>query len=419
MKKILLPHQLYYTNFDMQNVATRQARERFINSLDEGGESPSMIYLHIPFCDYICSFCPFDKDTKKSGIEKYVASIKREIDFYADTTLVRSLEFTGIHFGGGTPTSLHPKYIGELIDYVRKELDACDVPLHVEGSATTLTDRTIELLKEKGVSRTSFGVQSFNTDLRRRLSIGATLDDVFSTISRLKDHEMGVHIDLMYGFPDFGIPGQGDIAIADIEKAIELGVDSLELSQFYQLHSPLQMRIYKEGMAFPSGEQIVRIISTATRLLESAGFVQTSEYAFHRRGNVMLERSYFGDSTDTLALGPSSIGRLHGYSYRNMRHRDYNLGEVPQLALVKKLTKEELDDWDVVSFPRVLILSKRKVTEKYKNKFETLVQQGLAEETDEAFILTSKGKCYISNIHFFLMDEEQRKSLESGVLEFE
>jgi oxygen-independent coproporphyrinogen-3 oxidase len=403
---------LYYAHLGLREKVKNDIKQDFLHALDERKEAEAMIYLHVPFCEYICGFCPFDRVTDKSSDDTYVDRVKKEVDFYAEKNFVQSLEFTGIHFGGGTPTSLQHEKLRELIDYVRRKLDAYDAPLHVESSATTLPDETIQMFKYEGVARTSFGVQSFNPALRRKVGIGATLDDVLSTVSRLKKNKMGVHIDLMYGFPNFGIEGQERIAVDDVKKAIELGVDSLEFSQFYPFYSPLENKILRKGLVFPSEQEVVDTILTATDLLEAAGFTQVSEYAFHRNGNVMLEGTYFGNVTDTLALGPSSIGRVNGFAYRNITHPRYNTTEAPPILLMKRTDPKQEKEWDIASFPRMLRISKGKVSVEHEPKFKELLDKGLISDTGNSFELTRKGKCYISDIHLFLMRGEERMKLK-------
>jgi oxygen-independent coproporphyrinogen-3 oxidase len=409
--KALVPHQLYYAHLGLQERVNSEIKQDFVQALDEEKKAEAMIYLHVPFCEYICGFCPFDRSTDKSSDDDYVAQVKKEIDFYAGKKFIEGLEFTGIHFGGGTPTSLSSEKLGELIDYVRRELNVYDVPLHVESSATTLPDGTIGMFKDKCVTRTSFGVQSFNPTLRKKVGIGASLDDVLDTVSRLQRNGMEVHIDLMYGFPNFDIEGEREIVIDDVKKAIELGVDSLEFSQFYPFYSRLEKTIEKRGLSFPSEQEVVDTILTATDLLERAGFTQASEYAFHRTGDVMLEGTYFGEATDTLALGPSSIGRLNGFAYRNITNPRYNTTEEPPILLMKKTDPQQEKEWSVASFPRMLRIQKDRVTENHLPKFKELLDKGLVVDSGDTFELTRKGKCYISDIHLFLMEEEEQKKL--------
>jgi len=129
----------------------------------------------------------------------------------------------------------------------------------------------------------------------------------------------------------------------------------------------------------------------------------------------MLEDSYFGDTNDTLALGPSSVGRLNNLVYRNVRHRDYASLQPLPLAFIKELTHEEAEDWEVVSFPRVLRLPKNKIKPRHQGKIISLIEDGLVRETLDHLELTNKGKCYISDIHFFLMDDKQKRELEEQV----
>lgn len=421
MKKILLPHQLYPPHLDfVENRVTSERKEDFLSSLDKKVDGKkAMVYVHIPYCDSKCSFCGFNKSDNVSHVERYVRALKQEIDFYASRRYVRGLEITGIHIGGGTPTYLPSEMLEQLIDYVRDRFNAQNTDLNIEGSATTLKDNAIDMLKKKNVSRVSFGVQTFNGDLRKQLNIKASLEDVASTVSKLKSKSITTYIDLMYGFPDFGIEEQSRIAGYDARRAIELGVDGLDFSQFYPFHNPLEVRINRESLKFPSSDEVVETIKAVTGILESAGYVQTTEYSFCKKGDVMLEKSYFGEDegiVDCIALGPSSIGLLNGTRYRNTRYPVYYERETPALLQLKRLTPDEIERAPIVGFPKVLRLGKnqlpKSLMQEYQEGFEKLKEEGLVVESQDSFELTEKGKCYVSNIQLFLMSENERRLVE-------
>jgi anaerobilin synthase len=421
MKRILLPHQLYLPQMDLANDRiTLEKKEEFLASLDERVDGKkAMVYVHVPYCDSRCLYCGFDKSRNTSKMEQFLESLIQEIDFYASTQYVQNLEVTGIHIGGGTPTYLPSKTLGNLIDYVRDQFNAQNAVLNIEGSATTLNDRIVSMLKEKNVSRVSFGVQSFNEELRKELNMGASLDDVLSTISRLKSGNLNFYIDLMYGFPNFGIEDQEKITESDVRRAIELDIGGLDVAQIYPFHNLLENRIKREGLEFPSSEEVVRTITNITNILKSAGYDQTTEYGFSKRGKNLLERSLFGGEegiADCVALGPSSIGLLNGFRYRNTRSPVYPRRETPALLQLKRVSQSDAERIPIISFPKVLRLAKSQLTEslrqEYQEKFEELKINGLVTETDDHFELTDKGRCYVSNIQLFLMNEAEKKSAE-------
>jgi len=416
MKKILLPHQFYFPYLDItRERATYEKLNAFETSMAKSATRQSLIYVHLPFCNSECSFCGFDKAYDLAELGRYIDALKSEIDYYAGKLYVLGLEITGIHIGGGTPSLLPEDILGDLIDNVRNRFRADHVPLNIECSPVTLTDRMIHLLKEKRISRVSVGVQTFDPVLRRHLNILSSLDDTLNALNQLKKAGIITCVDIMYGFPDLGTGNFLGTVESDINKAIELGVDGVDFSQYYPFHNPLAQRISKQGLPFPSSEDLVKVILSATSVLESQGYVQATEYLFCKQGEILLEKAYFGKS-DCIAVGSGSLGLINGYKYRNKRYAQYLKSEVPAILSLRKLTEDELQRIPIVGFPRLLQLPKdilsEQMKERYRDRLRELMDMRMLKETSDSFILTSEGKAFINNIYFMMIEETEQKEIE-------
>jgi len=416
MKKILLPHQFYFPYLDItRERATQEKLNAFEISLVKSAPRKSLIYVHLPFCNSECSFCGFDKAYDLAGLSRYIDALMSEIDHYAETPYVQGLEITGIHIGGGTPSLLPEDILGDLIDNVRNRFRADHVPLNIECSPITITDRMISLLKEKKISRVSVGVQTFDPLLRKHLNIRSSLNDTHEALIQLKRAGIITYVDIMYGFPELGTGKPLKIVESDVNKAIELKVDGVDFSQYYPFHNPLAQRISKQGLPFPSSEDLVKIILSATSVLESKGYVQTTEYLFCKKGEILLEKAYFGES-DCIAVGSGSLGIINGYKYRNKRYAQYLKSEVPAILSLRRLTEDELQRIPIVGFPRLLRLPKdilsEQMKERYGDKLRDMIDMRMLEETSDSFVLTNKGKAFINNIYFMMMEEAEQKEIE-------
>lgn len=416
MKKILLPHQFYFPYLDIaRERATHEKLNEFAISLGKSAPRKSLIYVHLPFCNSECSFCGFDKAYDLAELSRYIDALKSEIDHYAGKPYVLGLEITGIHIGGGTPSLLPEDILGDLIDNVRNRFRADHVPLNIECSPVTLHDGMIGLLKEKKISRVSVGVQTFDPVLRRHLNILSSLDDTLEALTHLKRAGIITYVDIMYGFPDLGTGNPLETVESDVNKAIALGVDGVDFSQYYPFHNPLAQRISKQGLPFPTSEDLVKVILAATSVLESSGYVQATEYLFCNKGEILLEKAYFGES-DCIAVGSGSLGLINGYKYRNKRYAQYLKSEVPAILSLRKLTEDELQRIPIVGFPRLLRLPKNilseQMKERYGDKLRELIDMRMLEETSDSFVLTNKGKAFINNIYFMMMEEAEQKEIE-------
>lgn len=131
--------------------------------LSGNAASRRVIYLHVPFCNKICTFCPFHRPDELSRREYHLYLINEmcKICGYRYT----SAPIDAINFGGGTPTSLSPEHMSAVLSELHRCFSiAPDAEISVETSATELSDEMISALKEGGVNRLSVGIQSFDDE---------------------------------------------------------------------------------------------------------------------------------------------------------------------------------------------------------------------------------------------------------------
>lgn len=427
MKRILLPHQFYYPHMDsFKNRANKSLTESFFKSLDEESESNNaMIYVHIPFCDSKCAFCGFDKAYNLTKIQQYVSSIEKEIQFYSGKKYIKKLNITGVHIGGGTPTIIEPSLFGHLIDTIRKYFNLDDVMFNIEGSATTLkNDGILDVIQEKKISRVSVGVQTFFPPLRNEYQTKATIENVYETLDKLKKRDIVTYIDIMYGFPDFNIGKVKDIVLSDLKTANELDLDGIDFGQVYPFHNPLEKRITEENLQFSTSDEVIDIIREATDFLESNSYKQVTEYAFIKKGDIIIEKSYFGSDegiADCIAIGSGAFGYINGTKYRNSSYELYLSDALTGYSQIKQLTQPEKERTPIIGFPKVLSLNKKFINaseliqKEYTPKFNQLLKENLIEEKGDYFVLTREGKYFISNIYYFLLDDEERKKIDKQI----
>src|ERR1700704_4445726 len=140
------------------------------------------VYLHVPFCDTICSFCPFTrgKYDRDRDIESYVEALVGEIEL--KRTLIGRPTVDVIFVGGGTPSVLSPAQIEVLGEAIHTHLDTTNlVEFTFELEVKSVTREKLEAMRRIGVNRISFGAQTFSTRHRELFSLDATLGQIRET----------------------------------------------------------------------------------------------------------------------------------------------------------------------------------------------------------------------------------------------
>lgn len=193
----------------------------------EAGERA--IYIHIPFCRKRCSFCNFfENGANPARMSRYVAALCDQLSRAAKTPLAQSKPFSAVYVGGGTPTDMAVADLARLGEAIRAFPLTPDAELTLEGRLNGFDDAKWQTALAGGFNRFSFGVQSFDTGVRRQ---AGRFDDRETLLARLgaltRGDEAVVVTDLI-----FGLPGQDDaVWRQDIADVMASGVHGVDLYQ--------------------------------------------------------------------------------------------------------------------------------------------------------------------------------------------
>jgi coproporphyrinogen III oxidase-like Fe-S oxidoreductase len=171
------------------------------------------LYVHIPFCETRCTFCHYTVEHYDGGTENragngkvahYLATLTRELAFWGARLARSGTGVSSVYIGGGTPLVLDGVALGELIHTIRDQYDVLSgAEVCIEGSPLTITapDGTdkLRLLKDLGVTRLSFGVQSFDDTVLKYAARGYTRDTPMHACVIANDVFENWNLDLIQG----------------------------------------------------------------------------------------------------------------------------------------------------------------------------------------------------------------------------
>ncbi|MBW3141098.1 heme anaerobic degradation radical SAM methyltransferase ChuW/HutW [Ferrimonas balearica] len=245
-------------------------------------DGPRLAYLHIPFCRTRCSYCAFFQNRSSDDkIAQYLKALHRELAMAADQAALTGAPFDAIYVGGGTPSDLSPQQILELGQRIRDTLPLrTDAELTFEARFHGFDQGRFQACLDAGFNRFSLGVQSFNTELRRRLGRIDDGDTVLRALERMCNQDQAVIVaDLIYG-----LPGQ---TLADWQRdlntLVDTGVGGADLYQLILLpESQLGRAVNKGRVAPPPG-------TAEKAAMFEAGLSTLARHHFNR-----LSVSHFG-----------------------------------------------------------------------------------------------------------------------------
>lgn len=375
-------------------------------------EKEIALYIHVPFCDVLCGFCPFNKETRASkAVERYLAALEGEAALYAKTPYAKSFRVRSLNMGGGTPTSLTLPELERIFNIISGAFHfAPDPMIFVEGNPKNFTMEKLTGLRKRGLNRISVGVQTFSETASGRLGLYHTVEDSRRVIKN--GHEAGVQnvgIDLMYN-----TPGQTmEEWRKDLQEAVRLGVDHICIIAFCVVPGkPLAAKIKEGRLADVGGvETEIAFYREARDYLRGVGYIQYSVIDFALPGKEDLHaQMYFGEQSDLLGLGPAAFGYLNGYMYIN--HGELSVYEeavgkgLPPVFRGEKARAGEPARGAMAKGLRMLRVSRRAFKARYggdpvemfRETVERLTEKGLLQVDDETVSLTSEGEIWGNDV---------------------
>ena len=165
------------------------------------------LYLHVPFCTWVCKYCDFNAYAVLDGlIPPYVEALAREIDAAADTLPIGSI--ATVFIGGGTPSLLTIDQLSLLMDRVRSIGLAAGAEVTMEANPSNVTSEHVDGWLKAGVNRLSIGVQSLRPDALRFLERLHSGTDAIGAIRTARAGGFAnVNADLLYGVPGVDLAG--------------------------------------------------------------------------------------------------------------------------------------------------------------------------------------------------------------------
>jgi len=271
------------------------------------------LYVHIPFCSAICNYCNFNRGLFDAALkDQYVQALLREIASQGD----RSVADT-IYFGGGTPSLLEPSEIAAIIEACRGAFDVtADAEITMEANPETVTPERLAGFRDAGVTRLSYGVQSFRDDELQRLSrlhSASRAGDAFA-MARAAGFD-NISLDLMMWLPQQAIAHW----LESVDALIALGPDhaSLYILELYP-NAPLREAMARSKWSLAPDDDAAEMYLEAMRRLDAAGYEQYEISNVARPGRESRHNLKYWSDGEWLGFGCGAHSTRRGVRWKNL-----------------------------------------------------------------------------------------------------
>lgn len=386
-----------------------------------------MFYVHVPYCESLCHFCNYHKVTLKRGgyeerrqlFARYVAEVER----LAQAPYLANRVVRAVQFGGGTPSAVEPDLIAQVLDAIRRNFTCQLEMVTMEGTVTSLSDEAkLRDFKSIGIERLSFGVQTLNEAIRKRLHVAASVADIFNAVEAIN----------RVGFRDyshdlmFNLPGQ---TMADLEHDI-LTIDREVRPTYVDCYNLNVMpnTMFSESLERETGsglsdEQAGAMMRRSAQLLRDLQYHQVTSNVFSKKnehGVVTLRMQL--DGSETVGVGPSARGFVGGRGYRNVPDIKEYIARVDRsgygVLAGNVATADEQNERQLVMIGNLRIVEKSTIRdlERFREQIDFLVREGYAEEDDERIRLTDEGFLWPGNVSELFFSSKQRQRRINAML---
>ncbi|GAB2811628.1 coproporphyrinogen-III oxidase family protein [Lentzea nigeriaca] len=354
---------------------------------------PKAMYMHIPFCQYLCGFCPFVKYKQDpERIRQYLVDLKREIDNYGATPYFRDAAFGSLYMGGGTASILEPEQLADLVGHARSVFTfAPDAEITLECSPITVDEDKLRQVAQAGVNRVSFGVQTFDDEVGRASDVAQDGDTSRRVIGWAQaagiDH---ISIDLIYN-----LPGQtAEHVRSDIDSALAAGVKQVTMFPLSVMPHTKLFRDVNERKVAGIGEldHELELARVAAEHLGERGLAQTSVPDFSLpEVTYRHAQLHFTEFEDLLGLGAGAMGTVNEYTYVNVaelkRYRELTEQGLPPINAGQQTPESERPRATMAMGLRMLEVKRSTFVARHGVQPEDLFGPLLTELTDRDLIV--------------------------------
>ncbi len=273
------------------------------------------LYVHIPFCQSICSFCPYCKvHYEKALCDRYIDALIREIHLVGGRNGDKK-SVTSLYFGGGTP-ALATDRLFEIIEALNTHFDITQ-GIGIELHPDNVTVPTLLQLKAAGVTKLSIGIQSFQQKYQRILGRKAV------DLAAMRQALAAVPFETVSMDFIFALPGQtyNDLR-EDIDTAFASGANHVAIYPFIDFaFTASDVPTMKKG-------EKKRLLDQITGYCLSKGYTRTSIWTFAKEGctgySSMTRDNFlgFGCSATTLLRNQFKINTFSVEEYCARVHAD-------------------------------------------------------------------------------------------------
>ncbi|WP_456266784.1 MULTISPECIES: radical SAM family heme chaperone HemW [unclassified Bacillus (in: firmicutes)] len=361
-------------------------------------------YIHIPFCEHICHYCDFNKFfIKTQPVDEYLAALEKEMQHTIEQKGEQELKT--IFIGGGTPTSLTVSQLDKLMNSIHSVLKPTKnlIEFAVEANPDELSLEKLHVLQAAGVNRLSFGVQTFEDDLLKKIGRVHQKKDVLTSFERARAVGFdNISLDLMFGLPH----QEKHHVMNSLETAFSLGAEHYSVYSLIVEPKTVFYNLMQKGkLHLPPQEREAEMYELVMDEMERHGLKQYEISNYAKPGFESQHNLTYWSNEDYFGFGAGAHGYVDGIRNVNAGPVKHYLELIDQTGFPYKETHqvtkaEQIEEEMFLGLRKIEGVKSADFQAKYgaapealfSTVLEDLEEKGLIVKDDMGIRLTRKGK---------------------------
>ena len=360
------------------------------------------VYVHIPFCIKKCYYCDFVSYPNKFEMQKkYIKKLIEEIEDNKEK--LKNNEITTIYIGGGTPSSINPELIKNIINKIcelgnveNKE----NIEITIEVNPGTVTKENLQMYRDCGINRLSIGLQSTNNRLLKEIGRIHNYEQFLNTYN--SSVEVGfnnINVDLMLGLPNQNIMDLKE----SLEKIIKLKPSPKHISVYSLIveeDTQIEKMINDGELELPKEEEERNQYKYTKNYLELNGYKHYEISNFAKMGYESKHNMNCWEQKQYVGFGVAAHSYINGCRYSNTCDlEEYLNNKSKDIKTIHE--QQDLDDMK----KEYMLLGLRKIDgvsiSKFKEKFGEnpiyIFRKELQKLTEEKLVVIDLDNIKLTN----------------------
>jgi oxygen-independent coproporphyrinogen-3 oxidase len=353
------------------------------------------LYIHIPFCKQKCLYCDFTSFAKLDGyMEDYIEALNKEIIDRCKGYKIKSL-----FIGGGTPTYLDDVSLQKLMNTIKKLDFTGDVEKSMECNPGTVDKNKLEIIRDGGINRLSFGLQTTKNSLLKKIGRIHSYEEFKKNYKLAREIGFNnINIDIMFGLPDQSLEDYEESLneIADLSpehiSAYSLIIE--EGTPFYKLFQDNKLNL-------PNEDTERDMYSNTKKILQSKGYIQYEISNYAKDGMECFHNNVYWKTEEYIGVGLGASSFIDNKRIKNIEDLDEYIDKLKNSKCIFEevyvnTNKDNIEEFMFMGLRMIEGIEEKEFQKRFGVSLDSVYEEVLNNNINKGLLERTKGRIYLT-----------------------